>query len=265
MGKILLLLILGCGLILGYVKYIESRAVFFPVKTVEFYPSLINLSFQDLYITTPDKIKINAWLILHPKAKYTLLFCHGNAGNNADRLDKLKMLWDLGLNILIIDYRGYGKSEGHPSEQGLYQDAEAAYEYLVNDRKILPEQIILYGESLGTSVVIDLAARVKVRALIVEGGFSSGRDMARILYPFLSTFLFSDRFNSLEKIKKIEAPKLFIHSPDDEIVPFKLAKKLYNAASGAKEFIEINGDHNNAFLDSQEKYLSSISAFIEKL
>jgi hypothetical protein len=265
MSKIIIYTIIFLGVILGYVKYIELRAVFFPSREIEFTPSSINLSFEDIWINTSDNLKINAWFIPYNDAKYCLLFLHGNAGNIGNRLDKIQLLRQAKINILIIDYRGYGRSEGQPFEKGLYLDAQAAYNYLVNRRKIKPEQIILYGESLGTAVVVNLASETKVGAVILEGAFSKGRDMAKRSYPFLPTPLFSNKFDSLAKIKKINAPKLFMHSQEDEIVPFDLAQKLYDAANEPKQLVALIGGHNSAFLDSQEIYVSSINLFIERL
>lgn len=263
--KIIGYAILGVALILGYVKYIEFTSVFFPIRNIEFTPLSINLKFEDIYFKTLDALKINGWFIPHNNAKYTLLFLHGNAGNLADRLDKIKILNSLGLNMFIIDYRGYGKSQGRPSEKGLYLDAQAAYEYLLNVRKIPSEEIILYGESLGTTATVDLASRCKVKAIILESGFSSGRDMARVVYPFIPNFIFSDRFNSLKKIKGITVPKLFLHSRDDEMIPFRLANKLFSEACEPKYFKELRGSHNSAFIDYPQEYLSAIKNFIDKL
>jgi fermentation-respiration switch protein FrsA (DUF1100 family) len=258
-------ILFGAVLIFAYIRYIESTAVFFPEKKIEFYPSEVNLPFEDVYFKTEDGVRLNGWFMPHRNAKYTLLLFHGNAGNIGHRLDKLLILRHAAVHMFILDYRGFGKSEGKVSEKGVYLDARAAYNYLVEERGVLPEQIILYGESLGTAAVIDLAADVKVKAIIIEGGFSRGRDMASRLYPFIPNFLFSNSYNSLEKIKRIEVPKLFIHSRDDEIVPFELARKLYDASSGHKEFAGIGGGHNSAFLDSKEEYLSSIELFIKNL
>ena len=252
-------------LIFGYVKYIESRGMYFPIKEIEYTPEIVGLPFEDIYIKTEDDIQINGWFIPEENARYTLLFCHGNAGNIGHRLEKLMLLHKIKLNLFIIDYRGYGRSKGSPSEKGIYLDIKAAYNYLVDKRKIKPEHIILYGESLGSAAIIHLAAEQKVGGLIVEGGFTRGRDLAKRIYPFLPASLFSDSFDSLAKIKKIDAAILFIHSKDDEIVPFSFAKQLYNAASGPKHFAELRGGHNNAFLDSKEKYVSSIASFIEQL
>lgn len=252
-------------LVVGYVKYLESRGIYFPVRDIEFTPTLLGLSFEDVYIKTTDNIQINGWFIPGDNAKYSLLCCHGNAGNIGHRLEKISLLHKMGVNIFIFDYRGYGRSKGRPSEGGIYLDVKAAYDYLVNERKIKPEHIILYGESLGCAAIIHLAAKERVGALIAEGAFTRGRDMAKRIYPFLPSFLFSNSFDNLAKIKKIDPPKLFIHSKDDEVVPFSLAKKLYDVASQPKQFAELIGGHNSAFLDSSEKYISSIRLFLERL
>ncbi|MEM7816653.1 MAG: alpha/beta hydrolase [Candidatus Aenigmatarchaeota archaeon] len=238
--------------------------VFFPSKELWITPEQFELPFKDVYIKTIDKVMINGWFI-QKDGSYTLLFFHGNAGNIGDRLEKLKLLYNLGLNIFIIDYRGYGKSNGKSTERGLYIDALASYNYLKDSFKISSENIILYGESLGCSIAIDLATKVKVAGLILEGSFSSGEDMAKLIIPFIPSFLFHNKFNSLKKIKNIDAPKLFLHSLDDEVVPFKLAKKLYSISKEPKKFVELRGSHNSAFLDSKEIYLNAIFSFLEDL
>ena len=265
MVKLILCILIGVLLAVGYVKYLETTNIFFPVKGIEYSPDTINLNFEDVYIETQDKLKINGWFISNGEAKYTVLFLHGNAGNIGDRLDKIKLLYEAKANIFIIDFRGYGMSQGKPSEKGCYLDSQAAYQYLVNARKITPENIILYGESLGGAAAVDLASRVKVRGLILEGVFTKISDMVKITYPFIPSFLISVKFDSLAKIKNVEAAKLFIHSRDDGIVPLALAKKLYAETPGPKKFCEITGDHNNAFLDSKDSYSSAIEEFIREL
>jgi hypothetical protein len=252
-------------LVFIYVKYIENKAIYFPDKELEYTPKILNLNFENIYLKTQDRVEIHGWFIPSSKANYTLLFCHGNAGNIAHRLEKISIFHNLGLNIFIFDYRGYGESKGRPSEKGLYLDLNCVYDYLVNQRKIPSKKIILYGESLGSAVVIDLASYKKIGGIILEGSFSSGKDLAKEIYPFLPSFFFSDKFNSLSKINKIDAPKLFIHSKDDEIIPIKYAKKLFYHAKEPKYFVEIEGDHNGAFVISKDKYISAIDSFIEKL
>lgn len=265
MYRIIAYIFVGFVLILGYIKYIERHAIYYPAKDIEATPKVINLSFEDVYIKTTDNLKINGWFIPYDDAKYTLLFLHGNAGNIGHRLDKIGLLRGIGLNIFIIDYRGYGRSTGRPSEKGCYLDAKAAHDYLLNIRKVSGEQIILYGESLGTGVAVNLAAESPVKAIILEGAFSCGRDMARTIYPFLPAFLFCDSFNSLERIKRVKAAKLFLHSTDDEVVPLTLARKLFDYAPEPKFFAHFRGRHNDAFLDSRNGYLSAIASFINKL
>ncbi len=247
-----------------YVKYIESKSIFFPTKNIDLTPQDLQIPFEDIYIKAGGSNQINGWFIPFENAKYTILFCHGNGGNISHRMEKITILRRSKANIFIFDYEGYGKSQGKPSEKGIYQDAQASFDYLVEMRKIDPKGIIVYGESLGCAVAIDLAWKNTIGGLILEGSFSSGKDMARIIYPFLPTALFFNKFNSIEKIKDIDAPKLFIHSKSDEIVPYSLAQKLFDAAREPKNFVSIRGGHNTAFIDSQQEYAETISVFIEK-
>ena len=265
MLKGIIYIFIGFGLVFGYIKYMESRGIFFPLKNIEATPSLLHIPFEEVYIKTSDDVQINGWFIPKEGAKYTVLFCHGNAGNIGNRLEKIGVLRQADVNIFIIDYRGYGRSQGRPTEAGLYLDAEAAYDYLVNERKIKAENIILYGESIGAAVIINLASKAVVAGLITEGAFSTGRDMAKQIYPFLPSFMFSDKFDSVSKIKNIKKPKLFIHGRDDEVVPSNLAKKLFDAASEPKQLKEISGYHNTCFLDCQDACLTYIKTFIEQL
>lgn len=265
MVKNILILVVLLTAVYFYIKYIENHSMFFPSSEIEVIPKNVNLSFVDVYIKTKDNIQLNGWFIPSQNSKYTIIFFHGNAGNISHRIEKIELLYKFGLNVFIIDYRGYGKSGGKPSEEGLYVDAEAAYDYLIKNFEINPENIILYGESLGCAVGVYLASERKVKAMILEGGFSSVRDVARRYYPFIPSFMIFDRFDSLSKIKKIDVPKLFIHSKNDEIIPFKFAVKLYDAALEPKEFTELTGGHNTSFQDSAEKYTSSIVSFIKKI
>jgi fermentation-respiration switch protein FrsA (DUF1100 family) len=264
MIKILIYVVVLVCFMIGYVKYVENTKIYFPLKEIVVNPGFINFEFENVYVETADNIKLNGWFIPADNAQYTILFFHGNGGNIADRLDKIMIFHEMGLNMFIIDYRGYGRSEGRPSEKGLYLDAGASYYYLIKERGIEPEQIILYGESLGGAVAINLASKVSVGAVISEGLFGSMRDAGRKLYPVLSLFVISNKFNSLALVKEITVPKLFIHSKTDEIIPFSLGKKLYDAAIEPKQMVELEGGHNDAFLESKEKYVSEIKKFIEE-
>lgn len=244
----------------------ENKGIFYPIKQIELYPDSIGLPFKDIIFETKDGNKINGWFIPNEKAKYTVYFLHGNAGNIGHRLEKIKMLLDIGLNVFIIDYRGYGKSEGMPKEKGLYLDAVAGYNYLVKNLGINPDHIILFGESLGTAISVYLASNVKVKALILEGSFSCGRDFGKRLYPFIPSFLFSNTYDSIGRIKRIECPVLFIHSRFDDIIPIDMARKLYDNASEPKYFSELpDGNHNSAFMDSSKIFIESIAEFVNNL
>lgn len=261
--RLLAILFVGLFIIFVYIKFIERKTIFYPEKIIVTDPSSLHLVFEDIYIDVEANVKIHGWFIPYPGAFYTFLFCHGNAGNISHRMYKLYMLRELGFNVCIFDYRGYGKSKGMPSEQGIYKDTEAVYDYLISQKHIRSDQIVLYGESLGTAAAIDLASKRKIGGLIVEGAFSCGKDVGKAWYPFLPRFVFSDTFNSLKKIKSVDAPKLFIHARDDEIISIAFARKLFNVAPPPKEFVEIKGMHNDAYLDSQEEYISSISKFMK--
>ena len=238
------LLVLMAGLWV-LVRYLETAGVFFPSRSMTVNPSVMGLPWQDVYFKAKDNITLNAWFLKNPQAFSTVIFAHGNAGNISDRLFKIKFFYDLGLNVFIFDYRGYGKSEGRPSEAGVYLDAQGAYDYLQSREDVNMDNIILYGASIGGVVVVDLATHRKAALLVVESSITNAQDMARIHYPFAPHFLLSLKFDSINKVRRLSIPKLFIHSPDDEVVPFGVGQKLFEAASEPKEFLMIHGGHND--------------------
>jgi hypothetical protein len=227
------------------VRYLESAGVFFPSRDLGLSPSVMGLAFEDGYFKAKDNVTLNGWFFKNPHARSTIIFAHGNAGNMSDRLFKIKFFYDLGLNVFIFDYRGYGKSEGRPSEAGIYLDAQGAYDHLQLRGDVDMGKIILYGASIGGVVMIDLATRRDAALLVVESSITNARDMARIFYPFVPSFFLSLKFDSINKIKALTVPKLFIHSPEDEVVPFWVGQKLFEAAGGPKEFLKIHGGHND--------------------
>lgn len=261
--KIVLWIIIFVILFIVWIRYIERRSIFFPMKDIFVTPESSGLAYEDIYIKTSDNKRLNGWYIPAGDAGPVVLFCHGNAGNISHRLEKISILRHLGESIFIFDYRGYGRSEGIPSEKGFYKDARAAYDYLTRERGISADNIILYGESIGGAVASDLALKVSVRGLITEELFTSIKDMAGIAYPFMPHFIFASRFDSESKMKHIRCPKLIIHSIDDEIVPFRLGEKLFAAASAPKRFLKIRGSHNSAFFDSKERFKEGIRSFFK--
>ena len=249
-------------LFLVAIRYMERQSIYFPMRNISDTPSRAGLPYKDVYFSADDGTRLNGWFIPNKNAKYTLIFAHGNAGNISHRIEKILMFHDLGLNVFIFDYRGYGRSEGQPSEQGLYRDLGAAYDYVVSEEKVPGKDIILYGESIGGSIAIDLARRVAVRALITEGTFTSVKDMAGIVFPVIPYVMLSSRYDSVSKIKDIACRKLIIHSVDDEIVPFWLGEKLYNSAKEPRWFLKLRGSHNTAFLESNRDYIEGLRSFL---
>ncbi|MBU4312796.1 MAG: alpha/beta hydrolase [Candidatus Omnitrophica bacterium] len=265
MVKNVIYIIVAAVFVVAYFRYFEHKSLYFPMKEIEFMPSDVGLSYEDVYFNTDDGVRLNAWLVPAEDSRFTLLFCHGNGGNISHRIDKIEILNKLGLDIFIFDYRGYGKSEGRPSEKGFYRDMEAAYNYLISEKNVSPERMILYGESLGGAVAIDLAAKKTAKALITESTFSCTKDMVRVLFPVFPTFLISSNFDSATKIKKLTIPKLIIHSKNDDIVPFEHSLKLLKLSPEPKKHVVLMGNHNSAFLDSRDTYVSGIREFLRGL
>lgn len=265
-----MLLYMGiAGLILiagrAYIRNFEHKNIYFPSAIIEFTPADKGLSFEEIFYRTSDGKKINAWFIPAEEARGTILFCHGNGGNIGHRIDFFEIFNKLKLNVFIFDYRGYGKSPGRPGEEGIYLDAKGAYDYLLGRADIDKGRIILYGESLGGAVAIDLAKKIKVSGLIAFGAFTSLCDMGRELYPHLPIKLIvTQRYDALSKIKDLTIPKLIIHSRDDEIIPFSQGERLYAEASSPKEFFEIRGGHNEAALLNSGKFSQKINDFLVK-
>ncbi|MDD5008316.1 MAG: alpha/beta hydrolase [Syntrophorhabdaceae bacterium] len=243
----------------------QDGMIYVPEKTITHNPHNIGLVYEEVSVRTKDGLSISGWYIPAKNEKAVILFCHGNAGNISSRLDSIRIFNDLSLSVLIFDYRGYGRSEGRPSEAGTYLDAEAAWDYLVNVKKIPPGRIIVYGRSLGGAVAAEIALRRSPAALIVESGFTSVPDLGQKIYPWLPVRLISKfRYATIDKIGTIKCPKLIIHSRRDDIVPFEHGRALYEKASPPKEFLEIRGGHNDGFLLSGMTYTGGMEEFLER-
>ena len=246
------------------IYFFQARLVFYPSRTLGQTPADIKLDYEDVFLQGRDAVEIHGWWLPAENARATLLFLHGNAGNISHRLNSLKIFHDLGLATLIIDYRGYGKSRGKPSEQGTYLDAMAAWRYLTEDKDIKPQRIIIFGRSLGGAVAVWLAANTASAGLILESTFTSISDVGREHYPYLPVnYLARIHYPSIDRIDKINAPLLCIHSREDEIIPYRLGKALYDRASEPKYFLEISGGHNGGFLESGRRYTGGLNRFID--
>jgi fermentation-respiration switch protein FrsA (DUF1100 family) len=192
-----------------------------------------------------------------------LLWFHGNAGNLAHRADLMLELARLPAQVFIVDYRGYGRSDGRPSEEGLYRDARAAWRYLRDQGGVEADRIVILGKSLGGAAAVDLAAEVSPAGLILESSFVSVPEMAARHYPFIPRWFVRTKMDSLSKIERVRCPILVIHSPDDEIVPYEQGRRLFEAAGGDKRFLEVPGAHHNElWLVGGADYLRALREFL---
>ncbi|HEB96477.1 MAG TPA: alpha/beta hydrolase [Sedimenticola thiotaurini] len=264
--KIALILLLGIALLNGFMYLRQPSMIFFPSAVLEQTPADWGLAYEDVFLQTQDGVRLHGWYIPREGADRTLLFFHGNAGNISHRGESVAIFHRLGVNLLIIDYRGYGRSQGSPGEQGLYDDARAAWHYLTRERGTDPGRIVLFGRSLGGAVAARLAAETDPAGLILESTFSSARDMATELLPLLSRLVWLRyRFDTLAAVGQRECPLLVLHSPDDEVIPFRLGQRIFQAAREPKAMFRMRGGHNSGFLDSQPEYQQALAGFLETI
>jgi len=243
---------------------LERFFVYYPMKEIFADPSRFGLQFDDVRAVTEDGVKVHGWFVPKPGARFTFLVFHGNAGNISHRLGWIRMLHELDANVMIIDYRGYGLSEGKPFEKGLYLDALAAYGWWARERTADQSRLILVGESLGGAVAIDLASRVQVDGIVLQSTFTTAWDMAKTIMPVgLLQPLTRVRFDSAAKIRAIGCPKLFIHGNRDEIVPIRLGRRLYELSPPPKEFYEVDGaGHNDLIPAAGSEYSKRLRTFL---
>jgi fermentation-respiration switch protein FrsA (DUF1100 family) len=265
----LLLATIACYAVLALVVYLmQARMLYLPGvpgRALDRTPADIGADYRDVSIRTSDGVMLHGWF-LPGDSDRVLLFFHGNAGNISHRLESIRQFLQLGLSVLIIDYRGYGQSEGRTTEQGIYRDAEAAWQYLAEANATPKGRIVLFGRSMGASAAAYLAARYRPLALVVESSFTSVPDIAGEYYPWLPVrWLSRLRHSTKDFVRQADCPVLVIHSKDDEIVPFRHGEAIFAAASGPKAFLEIRGTHNDAFLRDEQNYLGGLRSFLDGL
>ena len=265
--QILVTLLIGYGALLTAVYLFQARLIYFPNIAPTYpkdNPTRIGLPYETVRFFTQDGLELHGWFIGARNARPVLLFFHGNGGNITHRLDSIAQFHRLGLSIFIIDYRGYGESEGRPNEQGTYEDARAAWNHLTRDRGIPPGDIVIFGRSLGAAIAAELAGQVEPAALIIESAFTSAPDLAARYYWFLPVRSLSKfQYDTRAHLKKVSCPVLVIHSADDEIVPVEQGRELFVGANDPKVFLEIWGGHNNGFLLSEPVYSNGVRQFLE--
>ena len=255
----------GYVLVLLLLYLFQAKMIYHPTKKQWTDPSKAGLAFEDVYFESSDELQLHGWFVPASSNNPTVLYCHGNAGNISGRLETIRLLHDLGLNVFIFDYRGYGQSEGRPSEQGTYDDALAAWNYLQLDQGLKAENIIIMGRSLGGSIASWLGARRSPAALVVESTFTSAADLGAGLYPWLPVRqLIKYEYRTKDHIENVKAPIFMAHSREDQVVPFQHGESLFKLAPEPKSFIELKGSHGTGFLDSGYQYREALQEFLER-
>ena len=253
--------------VLALVYCFQERLVYYPEigRDVTATPQSYGLAFEPAAIQTADGETLQAWWVPAEKARGTVLLLHGNAGNISHRLDYLLMFHRLGYSSLVVDYRGYGRSTGKPTEQGTYRDAEAAWAFLRESKSVRPPDLVIAGESLGGGVATWLAERIPPRALLLFSTFTSLNDLGAGVYWFLPVRLVSRMgYDNLGSLARIQAPVFIAHSRDDELVPFAHGRRLFEAARGDKAFVEMSGGHNEGFVFARTEWVAQLGAFLER-
>ena len=270
--RVLLLLLTLAGTLLVLTTLMlafERQLIYFPSRVLDLEPEDLGLEHEEVFLAADDGVRIHAWLLPVAGARRLVLVCHGNAGNVSHRLDRARQMQRrLGVSVLLFDYRGYGRSEGSPDEEGTYRDARAAYRYAVETKGIRPEAIVLFGESLGAAVAAQLALETPARALVLESAFTSIPDMARAAYPFLPPVgpLIRTRYATVAKARRLTLPLLMLHGERDDIVPLAQGRRVFEAAGGPKRFVTIAGaGHNDTYLVGGDAYWDAFAAFLDSI
>jgi fermentation-respiration switch protein FrsA (DUF1100 family) len=255
------------ALIMLFVFLYQPRLVYFPQVERELTatPRAAGLDYEDVTLTTADNVKLHGWWVPARNARGTVLLMHGNAGNISHRLGYLTMFNRLGYSVLLFDYRGYGKSGGHPDEEGTYRDAEAAWLHLTANRNVAARDIVMVAESLGGGVATWLALKYPPRALVLASTFRSVPDLGAQIYPWLPVRLLARiTYDNLARIARVDAPVLIAHSRDDDVIPFAHGEALFAAAREPKQMLVLAGGHNDGFLFTRDAWIAAVGAFLDR-
>ena len=266
--KFIYVVIAGYGLLIVFVYLMQGRMLYLPDmpgRTLTMTPIDVGMDYEDVSIETADGVTLHGWFVAGQSSR-VLLFFHGNAGNISHRLDSIRLFRNLGLSVLIIDYRGYGQSGGKITESGTYRDADAAWRYLLEDRGLSASDIVIFGRSLGASVASRLAAQHRPLALIVESSFTSIPDIAQELYPWLPARWMSRYSHATrEYVRDVHCPLLVVHSRNDDIIPFHHGEAIFASANEPRTLLALRGTHNDAFLRDENTYMEGLRTFLTGL
>jgi len=248
---------------------VQARHIYCPTQEIATTPDKHGLAFEAVDFASTDGLMLHGWFVPRPPdalhKERVVLFFHGNSGNISDCINTLEMFHQLGLSTFIFDYRGYGRSQGSPTEQGTYDDAEAAWAYLLRDRGIKSEDVIVLGRSLGAAIASAQAARHAPGALVIESTFTSAPELAAELFRIFPARLMSRfKYRVRDNIANTHCPVLIVHSSDDEVIPFHHGKRLYQVANEPKAFLEIEGAHDQGFYTTGRPYTDGLKRFLEQ-
>jgi len=259
------ILLLIYALVVGFFALLQNRLIYFPSRRM-IAPEDAGLEkVEQIQFLTSDGIRLSGWYLSPPSQAPVLLNFNGNAGNLAGRAHLMEMARQNGWGMLLFDYRGYGGSAGTPSEAGLYRDSRGALDWLRVQKAVDQSRICYYGQSLGSAVALELAAADPPAALILEAPFTSMKNLARELYPWLPVSLFlRNRFDNLESLRRVYCPKLIVHGRQDEVVPFRHGKTLFEMAPEPKQFLELNTHHNDIFENGGPPYWKALRDFVNR-
>jgi len=255
-------LIVAYAVVIIFIYFYQRNLLYHPSEN-NYQDDKIQFSYNEIFIKVDEEVKLKSWLIKKDFKKFkTLVIFHGNAGHLSNRIYKLNELYKLDINILLISWRGFSGNKGSPTEQNLYKDAEAAIQWL-NENRVNNNQIILYGESLGSGVAVEIGKKNNFNSIILESPFTSIENSAKIYYPYLPVkLLLKDRYDSISKIKSINTPILIMHGKKDDVVPFSMGQELFEKANSPKEsFFTLEDDH---MMEFSSDLLNVIKDFIKK-
>ena len=260
-------LVLVAALLWIGLRFFEKAMVFAPSRDMYAHPGTVGLVYETLSLKASDGVILRAWWIPGVTEDAPVMLClHGNGGNLSNRTDKMRIFHDAGASQLWLDWRGYGESGGSPDEPGLYRDALAAWAWLNAIKAVPAARLVLYGESLGNGPAIELASRVPAGGLIVDSAFTSIPDMSHLVLPWFPVKLGKLRFDNLARLPRVGIPTLFLHSPDDDIIPYEMALRNMRASGAAKKkLVDLKGSHNEGFLDAGPIYPKAIQDFLASL
>ncbi len=263
---IAVLAVVGYVLAAAYLYFFQEKFVYVPSARIKGTPASAGMYYEEVSLVASDGVRLTGWYLPLADARGTVLFCHGNAGNISNLLGVAEDAHRLGLGILLFDYRGYGQSEGTPSEEGTYRDAAAAWDYLVAEAGVPPERIVVIGRSLGGPIAAQLVQGKTPAALFLEATFTSIPELGQALYPIFPVGLLARyEYPTLEYLKQIRCPVLVSHSRDDEFIVFAHGQRLYEAAAQPKAFSELRGGHSSAFSEDAATYEARVEAFLAEV